>query len=207
MLVDGFLFLNTIIEGVLCYRPERLFLMVFLFFLLLGGIMGMYPVEYYWHHRRVEEWMIYRFIACIVLGSAGYMLLCAAVLSNRMAVLGPKRRDGDSFWIVLVFHLFHGVPLYVFCTATLAVSLALVWPGLVEYVFTRKVYLHWSRIMVGAFGMFLVFQTLLTAVMLRLVALWKYQRLPPMSLDPIPAQVREVAAPIGATDAQGFEDI
>ena len=90
VLKDGFRFLHTIIEGVLCYRPERLFLMFFSAFLLLGLLLAMYPVEYYWHHRRVEEWMIYRFVACFLLGSAGFLLLCAAVLSNRMSALGPN---------------------------------------------------------------------------------------------------------------------
>jgi glycosyltransferase involved in cell wall biosynthesis len=175
VLADGLRFLRTIIEGVLCYRPERLFLMVFTLFALVGGLMAAYPVEYYWHHRRVEEWMIYRFVACFLLGSAGFLLLCAAVLSNRMSALGPKRRGGESFWVAMASHLFEGVPLAVFTGLTLLASVALVWPAAAEYVQTRQVTLHWSRIIVGAFGVLLVFQALVTAVLLQLVALWKYQ--------------------------------
>jgi glycosyltransferase involved in cell wall biosynthesis len=194
VLVDGFRFLNTIIEGVLCYRPERLFLMVFMLFLLVSGVLAIYPVEYYWHNRWIEEWMIYRFIACFMLGSAGFLLLSAAVLANRMAVLGPKRRDGDSFWIVLASQLFRGVPLAVFSVVTLIASVALVWPGIVEFATTRQITLHWSRIIVGAFGMLLVFQALVTAVMLQLVDLWVYQRSQPFSLDHLP-DVATMATP------------
>ena len=183
VLADGFRFLDAIIEGVLCYRPERLFLLVFSLFLIVGGLMAVYPVEFYWHHRRVDEWMSYRFVACFLLGSAGFLLLCAAVLSNRMAVLGPKRRDGDSFGITLASHLFRGIPLAIFSIGTLITSVALVWPGIVEYATTRQITLHWSRIIVGAFGMLLVSQTLVTAVLLQLVALWKYQRAQPFSPD------------------------
>ena len=174
VLGDGIRFLQTIIEGVLCYRPERIFLMVFTVFLLLSLLMAMYPMEYYAHQWRVEEWMIYRFVACFLLGSSGFLLL-AAVLSNRMARFGPKRNEGDSFWISLVTHLFEGKTLILFVIASLAASLALLAPGIVEYASTRQITLHWSRIIVGAFGLLLVFQTLVTAVLLRILALWKYQ--------------------------------
>jgi glycosyltransferase involved in cell wall biosynthesis len=181
VLADGFRFLNAIVEGVLCYRPERLFLMVFWLFLFVGASMALYPVEFYWHNRRIEEWMIYRFIVCFLLGSMGFFLLCAAVLANRMVFLGPKRRDGDSFAVNLFSHLFRGVPLAVFSALMLVGSLVLAWPGVVEYVTTRQITLHWSRIMVAAFGLMLLFQALVTAVMLRLVDLWKYQKAQPYS--------------------------
>ena len=73
VLSDGFQFLRTIIEGVLCYRPERLFLMVFVLFMLVSVLLAMYPMEFYLHNRRVEEWMIYRFLTCFLLGSVGYL--------------------------------------------------------------------------------------------------------------------------------------
>jgi glycosyltransferase involved in cell wall biosynthesis len=156
VLKDGSRFLHTIIEGVLCYRPERLFLMVFTAFLLFGLLLAMYPLEYYWHQRRVEEWMIYRFVACFLLGSAGFLLLCAAVLSNRMSALGPKRRDGDSFWMAVISNLFGVKPLATFIVVTLAVTFVLLWPGITEFATTGHVTLHWSRIIVGAFGLMLV---------------------------------------------------
>jgi glycosyltransferase involved in cell wall biosynthesis len=176
VLGDGIRFLQTIVEGVLCYRPERIFLMVFTVFLLFSLLLGLYPLEHYAHERRVEEWMIYRFVACFLLGSSGFLLLCAAVISNRMARLGPKRSDGESFWVSLVTHLFEGKTLVVFVIVSLAASLVLLAPGIIEFATTRRITLHWSRIIVGAFGLLLVFQTLVTAVLLRILALWEYQQ-------------------------------
>lgn len=193
VLVDGFRFLRTIIEGVLCYRPERLFLMVCTLFLLVSVFLAVYPVEYYWHNRRVEEWMIYRFMMCFLLGSAGFLLLCAAVLSNRMAALGPKRRDGESFWIAMLSHLFTGIPLVVFSALIVGVSLALVWPGIVEFAGSGKITLHWSRIMVSAFGLLLVFQALVTAVLLQVIGLWQYH-FAQLSMRAIPPGQELVAA-------------
>ena len=172
VLGDGVRFLRTIFEGVLCYRPERLFLMAFSLCLLLGLALGAFPIEYYWHNGRVEDWMIYRFIACFLLGTAGYMLVSAAVLANRMAALGPARRDGDSFWMSVVLHLFAWRPLLAFAGLSLVASIALIRPAIVTYVTTGRVTLHWSRIMVAAFGLLLAFQALVTLVMLRVASIW-----------------------------------
>ncbi len=205
ILSDGVRFLKAIIEGVLCYRPERLFLMVFTLFLLIGALMSAYPIEYYWHNRRVEEWMIYRFVACFLLGSVGFLLLCAAVLSNRMAALGPKRRGGDSFGISMATQLFHPISLTVFSIATVVISVGLVWPGIVEYITTRQITLHWSRIIVGAFGLVLLAQALVTAVLLQLVELWKYQRSQPFSPDQLLESSAVAAVPVEGLVARGEE--
>ena len=172
VLRDGVRFLQTIFEGVLCYKPERLFLMVFTAFLLLGVVLAAYPVEFFWHHRRVEEWMIYRFVACSLLGSAGFLLLCAAVLSNRMAALGPKRRDGDSFWVATLSKLFDPTPMLTCVGLAVLASIVLLWPGIVQFLWTGHITLHWSRIIVGAFGLLLAFEGLVTLVMLQVVSLW-----------------------------------
>ena len=49
--------------------------------------MALHPFEYYGVTGRVEEWMIYRFVACHVLGSFALLLLLATALSNQMATL------------------------------------------------------------------------------------------------------------------------
>ncbi|HWE36606.1 MAG TPA: glycosyltransferase family 2 protein [Isosphaeraceae bacterium] len=175
VLGDGVRFLRAILEGVLCYRPERLFLMGFTACLLVGLLLAMYPLEYYLQHRRVLEWMIYRFLTCSLLGSAGFLLLCAAVLSQRMAALGPRRRDGDSFWTALAAHLFDRGALAVFVGTIVLGALALLWPGIVEFVTTGHITLHWSRVMVAMFGLLLAVQALVTKVLMKVVALWKYQ--------------------------------
>jgi hypothetical protein len=176
VLKDGVRFLQSIIEGVLCYRPERLFAMALLVFWAACLLLALYPTEYYAHHRQIEEWMIYRFIACFLMGSMGFLLLCAAVLSNRMAALGPKRREAESFRIPLAARLFEGAPLAFALIVVVSGSIALAWPGIVEYVTTAHITLHWSRIIVAAFGLLVAFQALVTAVLLRVVTLWMTQQ-------------------------------
>jgi glycosyltransferase involved in cell wall biosynthesis len=172
VLKDGIRFLRTIFEGVLCYQPERLFMMAFGFCLLLGILLAAFPVEYYIHNRRIEEWMIYRFVACFLLGTAGFMLASAAVLANKMSALGPKRRGGGSFWLSSLVYLFRWQPLLIFAVVTTCAALILLAPGIFTFVTTGRITLHWSRILVGGFGLLVAFQALITLVMLQVASIW-----------------------------------
>jgi glycosyltransferase involved in cell wall biosynthesis len=189
VLGDGIRFLRTIVEGVLCYRPEGLFLMGFVACLVMGSLLSMYPLEFYWKNRWIEEWMIYRFVACFLLGSAGFLLLCAAVLAYRMGSLGPRRLGSSSFWTVIASSLFEGKVLASLVGALLVASIALLWPGIVEYLKTAHLTLHWSRLLMGAFGLFLVFQALVTRVLMHVIDLWEYQRTEAVrrAYNPMPA--------------------
>ena len=176
VLRDGVRFLRTIVAGILLYRPDRLFTFGFAACLLLVAVLGAYPVEFYLHHRAVEEWMIYRFVAGFLVGSSGFLLLCAIALSHEMARLGPARRRTDSFWSTAISQLFQGWGMLTFVVLCFLTAMALLWPGLVEYVTTGKCHLHWSRLVVGAFCLLAAFQALVTAVLVQLVKLWATQR-------------------------------
>jgi len=166
---DGVRFLQTIFEGVLCYRPERLFLAAFTLCFLVAFFLAAYPAEFYLHEHRLEEWMIYRFIVCSLLGTAGFVLLAAGTLAHRIVVSGDERRAVARFWPSLFESIFSGWPLVVFVTSTAAISLGLVWPGIVEFVSTGHETLHWSRVMLAAFGLLIAFIACVTAVLLRVV--------------------------------------
>lgn len=173
---DGVRFLRTIVSGVLIYRPERLFLIGCTLCLILTAVLGLNPTEHYLRNRRVEEWMIYRFMAGFLLGSAGFLLVCAAALSNRMAQFGPRGQAGETFWSAAVSRLFEGRALAAFVATVLAASTAILWPGIVEYGATATITLHWSRLVVGAFGLLLAFQAVVTGVLMRALSLWQDRR-------------------------------
>jgi glycosyltransferase involved in cell wall biosynthesis len=177
VLRDGVLFFRTIVEGVLCYRPERPFMIGFALCLLAGLLLGMAPFEFYLQQRAVEEWMIYRFMACFMLGATGFLLLSAAVLAHRMADLGLRRgrRNGETIWLSLLPRLFRGKALGAFLVTTLAGSVMILWPGVVEYVSTRHVSMHWSRLIVASFGLLLCAQAVVTWILLGVIEIWKGQ--------------------------------
>lgn len=167
---DGLRFLRAIVEGVLWYRPERLFLLAFATCFLVALLMAAYPIEFYLRERRLEEWMIYRFIACSLLGSAGFILLAAGTLAHRFVMVSSGRRSAPRFWPSVFELLFGGWTFVVFVSLVVAVSMLLVANGIVEYVSTGHVTLHWSRVMVASFGFLVAFIASVTATLLQVFA-------------------------------------
>ena len=80
-----------------------------------------------------------------------------------------------SFWPELASKLFYGRGLAIFGVTCVSISTLLIWPGLVEYFTTGKVYVHWSRILVATFGFLACFQAMVTGVLLQVIRIWQYQ--------------------------------
>lgn len=170
---DGVRFAKTIFQAVLCYRPERIFLLLFGLCLLITLIVAARPVQYYFQHRQVLEWMVYRFLLCLLLGEAGLLFLSSAALAHRLAELGPRRTGGPPLWDRVVATAFRGRWLIVVIAIAVVLSLVLVWPGLVEYATTGHVQMHWSRAVVSAFGLLLALHCSVTAILLQVLKIWR----------------------------------
>jgi len=176
VLRDGVRFLQSIFAGVLCYRPEKLFLLAFTACCLLIGVMAAYPTEFYLQNRRLDEWMIYRFVACSVLGSIALLLLLATGLANRMAGLSTRRPEANMFWPSIIASCLQGPGLAVLLGGLSLATVVFWWPGIVEYVTSGSVYMHWSRLLAGAFSLMCVVQTSVFAVLLKVLEIWRVQR-------------------------------
>jgi glycosyltransferase involved in cell wall biosynthesis len=180
VLRDGVRFLQTIFSGVLCYRPEKLLLALFTLCAAVSALIAAYPVEFYFQNWRLEEWMIYRFTVCYLLGSFGLTLLLATALTYQMAQFGPRRGSANAFWPFVVASVLRGRVLAVILVCFLSLSGFFLWPGIREYVATGHVTLHWSRLLAGAFGLSCGLQTAVFALLLKVVSVWRSQ---PMSLE------------------------
>ncbi len=172
---DGWRFLRVILADVLCYRPERLFMMGFLFCLVVGMFFAAYPIWFYARHREVEDWMFYRFPVCGLLGAVGYQLLAGAALTYRMATFGPRRCVEHSFWFSAAVRLFEGWIVVAVTAILAAVSLVLLWPGVWEYATTLTVSMHWSRFVTAVFLLLLAGQSAIGGILMRVLSLWKAQ--------------------------------
>ena len=175
VLRDGIQFLRTILGSVLSYRPERFLLLGFSLCALLIVLLAASPTEFYLQNRRLEEWMIYRFVVCFLLGAFGLALLGATALANQMAQFSRRRPDAGMFWPSITAGLFSGIPLFVIMLALLAMSIGFIWPGIVEYATTRQVSLHWSRLTAGAFCLLSMLQMGIFALLIKVVSIWVYQ--------------------------------
>jgi glycosyltransferase involved in cell wall biosynthesis len=170
---DGMRFLRAIFDAVLFYRPARVFTLCFSLCALGVFLMAISPVEFYFRNHYFEEWMIYRFIVGLLLGAMGFTLLCSAVIADELFGLTNKRRRWNSFSSQLLRQLFSKPSLMAISVLSVLISTALVWPGIVEYLTTRHVTLHWSRVIVAAFGFLIATECVVTASLLRIVGLWK----------------------------------
>ena len=132
VLRDGVRFLNAIFTSVLCYRPEKPFLAAAAFCVLLILVMGLNPLEFYLSNRRLEEWMIYRFVACYLVGSLALLLLLASALTYRMAdQFSPRRSEAVTFAAWAVSALLRPVPLTIVLLALIAAAAGFLWPVIV----------------------------------------------------------------------------
>jgi glycosyltransferase involved in cell wall biosynthesis len=172
---DGLRFARAIVDGVLFYQPERVFLFLAMVAVAVAVFLSLYPVEFYLVNRQVEEWMIYRFVVAFLMGSAGVLSLGASVLANRLATLEMPSRT-RTFWISLIAGAYRSRTLVAGVTLLTSGSLALVFPGFIEYFRTGHVSLHWSRVIVAAFGLLVAFEAALTGVLLRIMTLWSASR-------------------------------
>jgi hypothetical protein len=199
VLRDGVRFLRAIFSGVLCYRPEKIFLTAFALCFLATVVMAAYPIEFYLANGRVEEWMIYRFVACLLFGSLGLLLLLTVALTNQMAQLGSRRPEATRFWPSLTAEILNrGISLTLLIAALGGSALAILWPGIVEMAKTGTVYMHWSRLIVGAFALLSIGHVAVFAVLSKVVAIWVDQRVQ-----------REYAsdAPVEAASVRPFVDV
>lgn len=168
---DGLRFTRAIVDGVLFFRPARLFLIAAAAALAVAGIISLSPIEYYARNRSVQEWMIYRFVVAFLLGSVGFLCLSAAAIATRMIDLRPGNPD-RTFWEAGIARAFQSPLLPLGGIALTVGAVALLWPGIVEYLRTGQLTLHWSRVIVAAFALLLAFQALVTRVLLRILHVW-----------------------------------
>ncbi|MDZ7620402.1 MAG: glycosyltransferase family 2 protein [Patescibacteria group bacterium] len=173
---DGVQFLKTIFSGVLCYRPEKLLLSLFVLCMAALALLAVSPAEFYFQHRRLEEWMIYRFVVSYLLGTFGLMLLLATALTYQMASLGPRRKSANAFWPSVIAAVMRGPVVVGLLIGFLLLSAGFLWPGMCEYATTGGVTLHWSRLLAGAFSLSCALQTAVFALLLKVLLVWKCQR-------------------------------
>jgi glycosyltransferase involved in cell wall biosynthesis len=171
---DGVRFLVSILNALLLYRPGRIFVALAGLCLLIALLWGMYPLEFYVRNRRLEEWMIYRVLLCTFLGTCSFVFTGAGALAEQILALVYGRRL-RTFTGQLMDVLFSQRVLSVLGAVAALGSVALVWPGLKDYLWTGHTTLHWSRAIVAANLLELAVLAVVLVVLQRVVSLWREQ--------------------------------
>ena len=179
---DGVHFLFAIRDALLLYQPNRFFGAVGSIALLLGVAWGLYPVEFYLRHGRLEEWMMYRLLLAGLLVACCCVFVSAGLLARQMlSLLNPRRPSSSATRFVANVLSPRRLTALAVIAATTALLIA--WPGAAQYLRTGEVTMHWSRPLAAMFLLEVAVLAWTHAVLQKFVSLWEVQLLHDRSLS------------------------
>jgi glycosyltransferase involved in cell wall biosynthesis len=174
VLRDGFRFLFAIRDAALLFQPSRTLGLAAAVCVATGVVWGSYPAEFYWRTQTLEEWMIYRLLLCGLLFDSAFVFVCAGVLGDRILSL-VYHRSNTGFFTALFGRWLDRSRLMALAFVTAIAAVMLVWPGLVQYVQTGHVTIHWSRPLAAVFLLQISVFAVVCVVLHKIVELWNEQ--------------------------------
>jgi glycosyltransferase involved in cell wall biosynthesis len=143
-LKDGVRFLRSILWTALLYDPQRFFGTLGLGMLVLAVVLGLGPTIFYLQNRHLQEDMIYRLFAVLILSVAGVNLLAFGVTCQAILGLLPARRRPSP----AVPRPWRG-KLAGLGVLMMLGGVALMTPAALEWIATRAITSHWSYFAAG----------------------------------------------------------
>ena len=143
-LKDGIRFLRSILWTALLYDPQRFFGTLGLGMLVLALVLGLGPTLFYLQNRQLQEDMIYRLFAVLILSVAGVNLLAFGVTCQAILGLLPARRRPSP----AVPRPWRGKLAGLGVLMVLG-GVALMTPAALEWIATRQIMSHWSYFAAG----------------------------------------------------------
>jgi hypothetical protein len=186
---DGVRFLVSIVRAAAIYRPSRPLLLIGALFAVLGLALGAGPSIYWLRHRSLEEWMIYRVLAALLCATGAALFGSAAVVAEQIASIAhgrPVARRGITGFAARLMSRRAGIAL---AALLVAIATAVSAPGIVEYVTSGHVYMHWSRVVLSSLLTVLALTLATTLFLTETIDLIRAQRSARESLRP-PDRVR-----------------
>ncbi|MCC7371441.1 MAG: glycosyltransferase family 2 protein [Chloroflexi bacterium] len=143
-LKDGIRFLRSILWTALLYDPQRFFSTFGLGLLIVAFLLGLGPTIYYAQNRHLQEDMIYRLFAVLILSVAGVNLLAFGVTCQAILGLLPARRRPPPAvprpWRGRLAGI--GVIMVI-------LGMGLMTPAALQWLATRQITAHWSYFAAG----------------------------------------------------------
>jgi glycosyltransferase involved in cell wall biosynthesis len=173
---DGLLFLASIAQAAICYRPARPLLVVATAIGVLAVAVGFLPVRFYLENNRLEEWMIYRMLLSSLLITISAFVVCTAVTTERIAATAHGRAFATAGVTATLSRLFGERARHLVNVVLLSTAILLVWPGINEFLSTGHVTMHWSRALLASQLVLLVTMQVLTTFVLAMVNLIERQK-------------------------------
>src|SRR3954469_17940945 len=143
-LKDGIRFLRSILWTALLYDPQRFFGTLGMLMLVVAVLLGLGPTIFYLQNHRLQEDMIYRLFAVLILSVAGVNLLAFGVTCQAILGLLPARRRPPP----VVPRPWRG-KLAGLGVVMIVIGIGLMTPAALEWIATRQITSHWSYFAAG----------------------------------------------------------
>jgi hypothetical protein len=192
VLKDGLRFLTVILRAAVAYRPSRPLLLAAGLLGLSALAVGFQPVSYWLVHHELLEPMIYRVMLASLLGTLSALVICAALVSERFAALVHRRPVASRGATGFLERWLSPRVRHALVAALVLVAIAVSWPGIVQYLGTSQVDMHWSRAMLSSLLVVVAAMLAITTFLIRMLELVAAQRQDPRALRP-PDRIRPAA--------------
>jgi hypothetical protein len=147
---DGVRFLSVIMRAAVAYRPSRPLLAAAALLGLATLLVAFQPVTYWAMHGELRELMIYRVMLASLLGTLSAIVVCSAAVSERMAALVHRRAIASTGMTGRLERWLSRGARRGLAAALVLVAVVTSWPGVVQYLSTGQVAMHWSRAMLSS---------------------------------------------------------
>jgi len=194
VLRDGVRFLRSIVQAAVTFRPARPLLLAAGAVAAAAAVVGVGPALDWLRQGRIEEWMIYRILFASLLAISSALVVCAAAVADRIAVLAHDRPLARSGVTWLLGRLFTRRARWIGGGVLLGLALLVTGPGIVQYAASGQVSMHWSRAVLGFLLVTLTVALVTTTFLLNMLELIHTQRRPE-DPPPPPDRIRPARAP------------
>jgi len=167
VLRDGFRFLSAIWNVSITYRAFRILGAAGALMMLISFMYGLPLLVRYAQARQVSDGMIYRLAFIVAVGVGGLTLFNIGLLASRLISL-VRTRGGQG---AAPLRIINSTSMWVFGALCLGAALLINKNAIYQYASMRKVLVHWSAVMTGAFLVLLGIQSLAFAVLDRVISL------------------------------------
>jgi len=173
---DGIRFLTVILRAAVAYRPSRPLLLAAGLLGLTTLVVAFQPVSYWLARGELREPMIYRVMLASLLGTLSAVVVCSALVSERVAALFHRRPIASRGVTGQLARLLSRGTRRWGIVGLLAAALVSSWPGMVQYLSTGQVNMHWSRAMLSSLLVVIAVMLVITSFLLHMLELVAAQR-------------------------------
>jgi hypothetical protein len=171
VLRDGVRFLMAILRAAVTFRPARLLLVIAGVLGIGAALVGSGPWLHWLRDGEFGEWEIYRILLASLFATSTAIFACGAVVAEWIAAIAHGRAPADSGVTGLLARLFTPRMRLFGGAALLSIAVAIVAPGIVEFLSTGEVAMHWSRAMLASLLVVIAMMLAVTTFLLNMMIL------------------------------------